>query len=550
MKKNLFAGNSMLSEPPVPHNEPVCMYEVDSSERASLKQTLEQVASEEIEIFPIVNGERVSTGNTETVSMPHDHGHSLAKFHKAGKKEAESAMKAALEVQEAWANTDWRERVAIFLRAAELISTSRRDLINAATMLGQSKTAHQAEIDSACELIDFLRFNAYFASEIYKEQPYSPKGQWNQTDYRPLEGLILAVTPFNFTAIAGNLPTCPAMLGNVVLWKPAGTALRSAQVIMDVLEEAGLPPGVINFLPCDGPEISEPVLQSPHLAGLHFTGSTGTLDYLWKQVSANLDSYQTYPRVVGETGGKDFVVAHKSADRPSLTTALIRGAFEFQGQKCSAASRAYIAQSVWDSIKDDLVEQVEDIKMGDVRDFRNFMGAVIDEKAFKKISSYIDAAKNSPKDKIVAGGECRGETGYFVRPTVVETSDPNCKLLEEEIFGPVLTVYPYPDEEYEKVLQLCDETSPYALTGGVFARDREAVLQASTRLRNAAGNFYINDKPTGSVVNQQPFGGARRSGTNDKAGSKGNVMRWLSPRVVKETFNAPVDYRYPFMEAE
>ncbi len=542
-----FSAGSGLYRPPTSANEPVLSYAPGSSEKVTLKAELEHMSTHEVELFPVIGRERVGTSRLADITMPHRHRHRLGRFHKAGKLEVERAIEAALAAQPSWAAMPWAERLGIFRRAAELLSGPYRAKINAATMLGQSKTVHQAEIDSACELIDFLRFNVDFASQIYAEQPESGGGTWNRIDYRPLEGFVFAVTPFNFTAIAGNLPTSPAMLGNVVLWKPASSAVYSAYVLMQVLEEAGMPAGVINLLCGEGPELGDPVLENRHLAGIHFTGSGATLRRLWKTMASRLEHYRTYPRVVGETGGKDFVVAHRSADPQALSAALIRGAFEYQGQKCSAASRAYLPVALWERMKYDFLEEVTTLRVGDVSDFRNFMGAVIDRAAFDKIKSYIDLANGSKECRILFGGGCDDSEGYFIQPTVVETTDPHCRLMEEEIFGPVLTIYPYAGDSYEEILELCDRTSPYALTGAVFARDREAIMQASQILRNAAGNFYVNDKPTGSVVNQQPFGGARASGTNDKAGSKGHLMRWLSPRVIKENFDPPKNYRYPFL---
>jgi 1-pyrroline-5-carboxylate dehydrogenase len=456
------------------------------------------------------------------------------------------AIDAAREAQREWANWSWEDRAAVFLRASELLSTTWRATLNAATMLGQSKTAYQAEIDSACELIDFLRFNPYFAQELYEQQPISDKTMWNQLDYRPLEGFVYAVTPFNFTAIGGNLPTSPALMGNVVLWKPASTAVLSGYYILKLLEAAGLPPGVINFLPGDAGPISDVALSHAELAGVHFTGSTAVFNSMWKTIGSSMASYRTYPRIVGETGGKDFIVAHPSADAQALAVAIVRGAFEYQGQKCSAASRIYVPESLWNDVRDRVVGMMEEIQVGDVRDFRNFMGAVIDRKAFDKIGGYVDDARRNAR--IVAGGKVDDSSGWFIHPTLVETRDPSYRLLCEEIFGPVLTASVYPDAKWEETLRIVDQTSPYALTGAVFANDRRAVSQAMLVLRNAAGNFYVNDKPTGAVVGQQPFGGARASGTNDKAGSVLNLVRWVSARSIKETFSPPRDYRYPFME--
>jgi len=533
-----------------PQNEPVHMYPPGSQKREEVKKKIEEMQQKEIEVPLIIGGEEVKTGNMGEVVMPHRHGHVLARFHKAGPKEAEQAIEAALEAKKEWAETPWQDRLAIFNKLADMLAGPYRATINAATMLGQGKTVHQAEIEAACELVDFLRFNSYFLTEIYRDQPYSPDDVWNRVDYRPLEGFVFAVTPFNFTAIAGNLPTAPAMAGNVALWKPASTAVYSNYYFMKLLMEAGLPAGVINFLPGSGPEVGEPVINNPYLAGIHFTGSSGTFDWMWKKVGENLDRYHYYPRIVGETGGKDFVVAHPSAEEDVLVTALVRGAFEYQGQKCSAVSRAYIPESIWGNIREELIETVENIEIGDISDFRNFMGAVIDKRAFDKISGYIDTAREADEAEIIAGGRYDDGTGYFIWPTVILTSDPNFVTMEEEIFGPVLTIYVYPDEKYEETLQLCDRTSPYGLTGSIIARDRKAISRAERVLRQAAGNFYINDKPTGAIVNQQPFGGSRASGTNDKAGTKINLLRWISARAIKENMVSPRDYKYPFMEEE
>ena len=533
---------------PLPGNEPVRGYAPASPERAELKARLTSMAAERIEIPIVVGGEEIRTGNTARAVMPHAHEHVLADWHRAGAEHVERAITAAREAHSEWANWPWEDRAAVFLRAAELLSTSWRATLNAATMLGQSKTAYQAEIDSACELIDFWRFNTYFAQELYAEQPISSHAMWNQLDYRPLEGFVYAITPFNFTAIGGNLPTAPALMGNTVVWKPASTAVLSSWYVFQILREAGLPDGVINFVPGDPKAISDMALAHPELAGVHFTGSTEVFNSMWKTIGANMASYRSYPRIVGETGGKDFIVAHPSANPSAVAVGIARGAFEYQGQKCSAASRAYLPRSLWDRIRDETVAMTEDIRVGDVRDFRNFMGAVIDKRAFTKISDYIGEAKQTAR--VVTGGACRDGDGYFISPTLVETDDPAHRLMREEIFGPVITVYVYDDAKWTDILRTVDETSPYALTGAVFANDRGAIKQASMALRNAAGNFYINDKPTGAVVGQQPFGGARASGTNDKAGSKLNLMRWVSPRAIKETFAPPTDYRYPFMGEE
>jgi 1-pyrroline-5-carboxylate dehydrogenase len=537
-----FSGNRRV---PKPVNEPVRTYAPGSPERAALKSRLESMAKERIEIPIVIGGERMRSGETGTAVMPHDHRHVLADYQKATKEQVRLAIDAAKQAQREWANWPWEDRAAVFLKAAELLATSWRDTVNAATMLGQSKTAHQAEIDAACELIDFLRFNCAFAQELYDEQPLSDRTMWNMLDYRALEGFVYAVTPFNFTAIAGNLPASPALMGNCVIWKPAATAMTSAWYVMQLLEEAGLPPGVINFLPGNPVDVSEVALAHRDLAGVHFTGSTGVFNSMWETIGRNMSSYKSYPRIVGETGGKDFVMAHPSADAEALAVALVRGAFEYQGQKCSAASRAYVPASLWPEVEERIVEMAKAIKVGDVRDFRNFMGAVIDRRAYDRITGYIENARK--KDKLVTGGKFSDKDGYFVDPTVIRTEDPSNRLLCEEIFGPVLAVYVYDDAKWEDTLRIVDTTSPYALTGAVFSRDRRALKQAMVALRNAAGNFYVNDKPTGAVVGQQPFGGARGSGTNDKAGSKLNLVRWVSPRNVKETFAPPARFEYPFM---
>jgi 1-pyrroline-5-carboxylate dehydrogenase len=541
-----FNGNRRV---PRPINEPVRPYGPGSPEKKSLKARLKSMAGERIDIPVIIGGEEIRTGDTATAVMPHDHGHVLADWHKATRAQVEQAVQAANAAHAEWANWSWEDRAAVFLKASELLATTWRDTINASTMLGQSKTVHQAEIDAACELIDFWRFNAAYAQELYDEQPYSDRTMWNQLDYRPLEGFVYAVTPFNFTSIAGNLPTAPALMGNTVLWKPASTSMLSSYYLMKLLEEAGLPPGVINFVPGDPVAVSEVALQHRDLAGVHFTGSTGVFNAMWETIGGNMQRYRSYPRIVGETGGKDFVVAHPSAEPQALAVGLVRGAFEFQGQKCSAASRAYIPKSLWPTVREAMVAMLETVKQGDPRDFRNFMGAVIDEKAFKRISEYIAHGK-SKGDEIVFGGDPKGKKGWFVPPTVIRTDDVQSRLMCEEIFGPVLTVHVYDDARWEDTLRTIDTTSPYALTGAVFARDRKAVKQAMVALRNAAGNFYVNDKPTGAVVGQQPFGGARGSGTNDKAGSKLNLVRWVSPRNIKETFSPPTAYEYPFMDEE
>ncbi|MGI6628487.1 MAG: L-glutamate gamma-semialdehyde dehydrogenase [Bacillota bacterium] len=533
-----------------PENEPVLSYAPGTKERAQLKARLAELKTQDIEIPLIIGGKEIRTGNTGKCIIPHKKDCVIGTYHIAGEKEVRAAIDAALSARLEWEAMPWEHRASIFLKAAEMITGSCRSTINAATMLCQSKTANQAEIDSACELADMLRFNTYFMNEIYREQPESTRDSWNRMEYRPLEGFVLAVTPFNFTSIAGNLPTAPAMAGNVVIWKPASSAVYSSYHVMKILQEAGLPDGVINFVPGPGNVIGEVAFSNPWFAGLHFTGSTATFQSMWLTVAKNLPNYRTYPRLVGETGGKDFVFAHPSAAIRPLVIALVRGAFEFQGQKCSAASRAYIPESIWPEVRQRLVQEVSTIKMGDVEDFTNFMGAVIDAKAFESIKGYIDYAKRSSEAEIICGGNCDDSTGFFIEPTVIVTTNPRFKTMEEEIFGPVLTIYVYKDEDLDEALDLCDTTSAYGLTGGVFAQSRTAIVEIEKRLAHAAGNFYINDKPTGAVIAQQPFGGARASGTNDKAGSKINMMRWVSPRTIKETLNPAVDYRYPFMEEE
>jgi len=532
---------------PVPRNEPVLAYTPGSPERSALRAELDRMASGIIEITPRIGGRRITTDRTAEAVVPHDHRHVLAVWHKAGAQEVERAIDAAGAAHREWSRLAWQDRAAIFLRAADLLAGPYRMTLNAATMLGQSKTAHQAEIDAACELIDFWRFNVAWAEEIYRQQPLSSPGSWNRLEQRALEGFVFAVTPFNFTSIGGNLPTAPAIMGNTVVWKPASSALYSAHVIMEILEAAGLPPGVVNMVPGAGAEVGDAALASAALAGIHFTGSTATFQGMWETVGRNVRRYRSYPRIVGETGGKDFVFAHASADVPALATALTRGAFEFQGQKCSAASRAFVPASLWPAVQERLLAQVAEIRVGDPADFTNFMGAVIDRSAFASIKGYIDFARQSPDAVILAGGGCDDGKGYFIEPTVVLAKRPDLKLMREEIFGPVLTVWVYEDRDLDTALEICDRGSPYALTGAVFARDRAAIVRISEALRYAAGNFYINDKPTGAVVGQQPFGGARASGTNDKAGSVLNLLRWVSPRAIKETFVPPTDFRYPFM---
>jgi 1-pyrroline-5-carboxylate dehydrogenase len=533
---------------PHPVNEPIQSYAPGTPARAELKARLSSMAGDRVDIPLVIGGREVRTGHTDRAVMPHLHGHVLGDFHTASPEHVDHAIAAALEARHEWASWPWEERAAVFLKAADLAATTWRSTLNAATMLGQSKTAFQAEIDSACEVIDFWRYNPWYAQQIYEEQPVSAPGMWNQLDYRGLEGFVYAITPFNFTAIGANLPTAPALMGCSVVWKPAHSAMLSAYHLYRLLEEAGLPPGVINLVSGDAVMISERLLSSRALAGVHFTGSTTVFNSMWKTIGASMSHYRNYPRIVGETGGKDFIVAHASADVDQLAVAIVRAGFEYQGQKCSAASRVYVPKLMWPALCDRVVGMMDDIRMGDVRDFRNFMGAVIDRKAFDRITGYVEHARVNAT--ILAGGTADASEGFFVSPTLVETNDPGFKLLQEEIFGPVVTVYPYDDGKWLDTLALVDQTSPYALTGSIFARDRRAVLEAGHALRNAAGNFYINDKPTGAVVGQQPFGGARASGTNDKAGSKWNLMRWASPRTVKETFNAPTRWEYPFMDEE
>ncbi len=535
---------------PEPKNEPVLSYAPGTPERAAVKEELQRLLEEPMEIPCVIGGREIRTGKIALQRLPHDHRRVLARVHMAGPREVRMAVRAAREAWESWSRTPWEVRAAIFLKAAELLAGPYRALANAATMLGQSKTIHQAEIDAACELIDFWRFNPWYMQRIYEDQPWSSAGTWNVVEYRPLEGFVFAITPFNFTSIGGNLPTSPAMMGNTVIWKPASTSVASNWVIFNVLREAGLPAGVINFLPGPGSAIGPVVLTDPSLAGVHFTGSTSTFQNIWQTIGTNIRSYRTYPRLVGETGGKDFVFVHSSADVDEVVTALVRGAFEYQGQKCSAASRAYVPRSLWPRIRRALVAEVKKIRMGDVTDFRNFMGAVIDRASFEKITGAIATAKRSKKAKIVVGGGHDRKKGWFIEPTVVEVEDPKHRLMQEEWFGPLLSVWVYPDRDLDRAIELCNETSPYGLTGAVFARDRRAIQAISQALRHAAGNFYVNDKPTGAVVGQQPFGGSRASGTNDKAGSAMNLLRWTSARAIKETFVPPKDWRYPFMEEE
>jgi 1-pyrroline-5-carboxylate dehydrogenase len=535
---------------PMPVNEPVLSYAPGSAEKKRLKEVLAELKSQQADIPMYIGNKEVRTNKKTAIHPPHEIKHVLGHFSAGEEKHVHLAIEAALAASESWAHTNWETRANIFLRAADLMATKYRPYMNATTMLGQSKNAFQAEIDAACELIDFLRFNVHFLSEIYKQQPISSPGMHNRMEYRPLEGFVLAVTPFNFTAIGGNLPTSAALCGNVVVWKCANTQIYSAQMIMRILKEAGLPDGVINLIYVDGPTIGRVCFNHRDFAGVHFTGSTGVFNNMWETIGKNMPNYKSYPRIVGETGGKDFVIAHKTADPDVVATALLRGAFEFQGQKCSAASRAYIPSNIAEEVKKKLIAGVKSFKMGSVENFSNFINAVIDEKSFDTIKRYIDNAKNDPKAEIWVGGKCDKKEGYFIQPTIIEAKNPKSVTMCEEIFGPVLTVYIYPANSFEKTMDLLDTTSPYALTGSVISQDRASIELATNKLRNAAGNFYINDKPTGAVVGQQPFGGARASGTNDKAGSILNLYRWLSARTIKETFNPPVDYRYPFMNQE
>jgi 1-pyrroline-5-carboxylate dehydrogenase len=535
-----------IAQLPPAENEPVKSYAPGTPERAELKVKLQEMQSQRLDLPCVIGGKEVRTGRTFEAVMPHRKSHVLADVHEGAGPEVETAIKAAADAWHDWSRTSWEERASIFLRAAELLAGPWRSTIVAATMLGQSKTAHQAEIDAAAELVDFWRFNVHYMKRIYEEQPVSSGGVWNRLEYRPLEGFVFAVTPFNFTAIGGNLSASPALMGNTVVWKPASTAAYSAHFVMRVFQEAGLPDGVINLVYGHGAEIGDPALGSPDLAGVHFTGSTGVFNAMWGTIGGNIDRYRSYPRIVGETGGKDFIVAHPTADADALVTAVVRGSFEYQGQKCSAASRIYIPESLWGDMRDELADRVSELKVGDVTDFENFMGAVIDANAFATHKEALDEAASNGRS-VVAGGTADDTEGFFVRPTVIETSDPGDRLLREELFGPIVTAYVYPDKKWDETLDLVDKTSPYGLTGAVFARDRDAIDEASDRLQYAAGNFYVNDKPTGAVVGQQPFGGARASGTNDKAGSMWNLIRWASPRTVKETFVPPTDYRYPFL---
>ena len=532
---------------PTPVNEPVLSHAPGSKERGELKQSLRDLSGRQIEIPVVIGGKEIKTGKTVDAVMPHCHRHVLAKVHQAGPEEVNAAIKAARDAWREWSSWSLADRAGVFLKAADLLATRWRAMVNAATMLGQSKTAFQAEIDAACELIDFWRFNAHYAEQIQAVQPISPSGMWNALEYRGLEGFVYAISPFNFTSIGGNLSSAPAIMGCTVVWKPAATAAYSNYLLFRLMQEAGLPPGVINFVPGPATVISERLLADRHLGGIHFTGSTEVFQTLWRQVATNLTNYADYPRLVGETGGKDFIVAHASADVDALATGIVRGAYEYQGQKCSAASRAYVPESIWPKLRERVLSLLADVHVGDPADFRNFMGAVIDKKSFDKIKGYIDRAKNDPKAKILFGGDCDDTDGYFVHPTLIQVEDPTYRTMCEEIFGPVLTLYVYPDKQWKETLALVDRTSPYALTGAVFAQDRAALNEADAALRYAAGNFYRNDKPTGAVVGQQPFGGGRASGTNDKAGSMLNLIRWTSARTIKENFVPPRDPWYPFM---
>lgn len=532
---------------PVPVNEPVLNYAPGSPERKALQAALSEARSKEIDVPMYIGGNEVRTGKKARLAPPHDHQHTLGFFHEGSTEHVQQAIDAALAAKEKWENLPWEQRAAIFLKAADLIAGPYRAKLNAATMLGQSKNAYQAEIDSACEIIDFLRFNVAFMSQIYNDQPQSGKGMWNRIEYRPLEGFVFALTPFNFTAIAGNLPTSAAMMGNVVVWKPANTQIYSANVLMEIFKEAGVPDGVINLVYVSGPQAGEVIFNHPDFAGIHFTGSTGVFQNIWKTIGNNIHKFKTYPRIVGETGGKDFIVLHKTAKVDESVTAIVRGAFEFQGQKCSAASRVYVPNNLWPSVKEKMLATLATLKMGPTEDFSNFINAVIDEKAFDKIASYIDQAKKDSAVEIISGGNYDKSKGYFIEPTVIVTQNPKSTTMCEEIFGPVLTIYVYDADKYEETLDLVNSTSEYALTGAIIAQDRYAIDLATLKLRNAAGNFYINDKPTGAVVGQQPFGGARASGTNDKAGAMVNLLRWVSMRTIKETFVAPTSYEYPFL---
>jgi len=549
-------SNSIYRVPPAV-NEPISSFAPGTPERMSLQAKLVEMSAETVDIPIIIGGKEIRTGNTENCVMPHNHQHVLGSYHKAGEKEVQMAIDASLESRKAWSEMPWEARVAVFKKMATLLQGPYRDIINASTMLGQSKNAFQAEIDAACELIDFFNFNCEYVQQIYTEQPpHSPDGMWNQVEYRGLEGFVFAVTPFNFTSIAANLPTAPALMGNSVIWKPASSSVYSGYFLMKLFKEAGLPDGVINFVPGSGAQVGDPVLESEHFAGIHFTGSTAVFQGMWKKIGNNIQNYKTYPRIVGETGGKNFILAHPSSKVKGLATAMVRGAFEYQGQKCSAASRCYIPNNLWEDVKAEFLAQVNTIKMGDVNDFSNFVNAVIDDSAFNNIASYIDFAKSADDAEIICGGGYNNSTGYFVEPTAIVTTNPHFKTMEEEIFGPVLTIYVYDwdasdnDKSWEDICNIVDSTSEYALTGAIFSQCREAINTARRLLVHSAGNFYVNDKPTGAVVGQQPFGGSRTSGTNDKAGSAANLMRWVSQRSIKETFVPPPNYHYPFLETE
>ncbi|SFF09825.1 L-glutamate gamma-semialdehyde dehydrogenase [Thermophagus xiamenensis] len=535
---------------PPPKNEPILSYAPGTAERSELKKQLKLFRSQEMDIHMFIGGEEVRTGNKVSIHPPHDLNHCLGYYHQGDEVQVHQAIDAALRARTDWANLSWEHRASIFLKAADLIAGPYRQKINAATMLGQSKNVFQAEIDSACELADFLRFNVYYMTQIYGDQPSSSPTTWNRVEYRPLEGFVFALTPFNFTSIAGNLPSAPAMMGNVVVWKPSKTAIYSAHVIMEIFREAGVPDGVINMVFASGPVVAEEVFSHPEFAGFHFTGSTEVFQSIWKTIGNNIHRYKSYPRIVGETGGKDFIIAHKSCDVKAVATAITRGAFEYQGQKCSAASRAYMPASRWNEIRDEVLRQLGEVKMGPPEDFRNFVNAVIDEASFDKLEAVIKEAAGHPEAEIIAGGKCDKSTGYFIEPTIILTTNPHYRTMQEELFGPILTVYVYDDQKYDETLDILDKTSMYGLTGAVFAQDRYIIEKTTKALVNAAGNFYINDKPTGAVVGQQPFGGARGSGTNDKAGSLLNLIRWVSPRTIKENFVPPTDFKYPFMQED
>ena len=542
--------NNLIGHTPPPTNEPVLSYGPGTPERASLRKRLSELRNEQIEVPAFIGGKEIRTGNTTEMTLPHEHRHSLGIAHHCGEQEIKDAIDAAIEARHDWMRMHWMDRAAIFLKAAELLSGPWRDTLNAASMLAHSKNAYQAEIDAACELIDFFRFNVHFMEQIYRDQPISSRGTWNRMQYRPLEGFVFAVTPFNFVSIQGNLPTAPALMGNTVVWKPASSTLYTAYFTYKLLEEAGLPPGVLNMIPGRGSEVGRHVFASKHFSGLHFTGSTKTFQHMWRTIGSNIAGYRSYPRIVGETGGKDFILAHPSADAKAVATAIVRGGFEYQGQKCSAASRIYLPKSRWSEIEAELMAQMSELKMGPPEDFTNFINAVIDRAAFESITSYIEEAKKAEGVQIIYGGGYSDEAGYFIEPTILLVEDPTYRTMCEEIFGPVVSIYVYPDDKWEETLTLIDETSPYALTGAVFAQDRKALIEASDKLTDNAGNFYLNDKPTGAVVGQQPFGGARASGTNDKAGSALNLIRWVSARSIKENFNPPKHFAYPFHQPD